>query len=123
MTKVSTAVLVLCATLSPVCAQDSTSDFPVLEGPYLGQEPPGKTPELFAPGIVSTEQNTDFSASFSPDGTEFYFSRREPEGTNQLLFSRLKNKAWTKPRVVSFVKHHDASEASVSPDGKYILFG
>jgi L-ascorbate metabolism protein UlaG (beta-lactamase superfamily) len=27
----------------------------LLEGPYLGQKPPGMTPELFAPGIVSKE--------------------------------------------------------------------
>jgi len=25
------------------------SDFPVLEGAYLGQTPPGDTPEIFAP--------------------------------------------------------------------------
>ncbi len=26
-------------------------NLPVLKGPYLGQKPPGKTPELFAPDI------------------------------------------------------------------------
>ncbi len=30
--------------------------FPVLKGEYLGQKPPGTTPEIFAPGIVSTTQ-------------------------------------------------------------------
>lgn len=32
-------------------------EFPVLESPYLGQEPPGLTPEIFAPGIISTEHH------------------------------------------------------------------
>jgi ankyrin repeat protein len=27
--------------------------FPVIKGKYLGQKPPGMTPEIFAPGIVS----------------------------------------------------------------------
>ena len=34
------------------CAKQT--DFPILEGPYFGQDPPGNTPEIFAPGIVST---------------------------------------------------------------------
>jgi len=30
------------------CAQKA--DIPVLKGPFLGQKPPGMTPEIFAPG-------------------------------------------------------------------------
>ena len=45
----------------------------VLEGPYLGQEPPGMQPKVFAPGFIS-RQKTEFNAAFSPDGTEFYYS-------------------------------------------------
>ena len=29
--------------------KDNKPDFPILKGPYLGQKPPGKTPEVFAP--------------------------------------------------------------------------
>lgn len=29
------------------------TEFPVMEGPYLGQKPPGIVPEIFAPGIIS----------------------------------------------------------------------
>jgi hypothetical protein len=36
------------------------SDFPHLKGPYLGQKPPGMTPEVFAPGIVSSKEFVDF---------------------------------------------------------------
>src|SRR5262245_64730542 len=42
--------------------------------PYLGQPVPGLTPELFAPGIVSTEA-IELNGVFSPDGREFYFTR------------------------------------------------
>ena len=35
--------------------QKSETDFSQLKGAYLGQNPPGKKPELFAPGIVTTD--------------------------------------------------------------------
>ena len=38
--------------------------FPELSGPYLGQEPPGAEPVLFAPGIVSNGMlNRDIAIS------------------------------------------------------------
>ena len=52
-------------------SQDRT---PVLEGPYLGQKPPGLTAIPFAPGIVNTEHR-ELSGFFSPDLKEFYFIR------------------------------------------------
>ena len=39
---------------------------PLLEGPYLGQKPPGSVAEVFAPGIVSTPHFDAFGV-FSPD--------------------------------------------------------
>ena len=33
------------------------------------------TPEIFAPGIVSTDKFREFSGTFSPDGKEYYFFR------------------------------------------------
>ena len=46
--------------------------FPVLKGPYLGQEPPGMTPEISAPGIFSTEKR-ELNLVFSSKGDEFFF--------------------------------------------------
>jgi hypothetical protein len=40
--------------------------FPVLQGPYLGQKPPGLTPEVFAPGILNNEKMGAFCSVFSP---------------------------------------------------------
>jgi hypothetical protein len=59
-------------------ARQSSPEFPKLSGPYLGQKPPGMAPEVFAPGIVSTAAH-EFSCSFTPDGKEFYFTRRDPK--------------------------------------------
>ena len=43
-----------------------------LRGPYLGQEPPGLEPRLFAPGVVSTGLATR-DLAMTPDGDELYF--------------------------------------------------
>jgi CubicO group peptidase (beta-lactamase class C family) len=48
---------------------DSQDKFSVLEGPYLGQEPPGLTPEVFAPDIVPTEHRA-WGGSFTPQLTK-----------------------------------------------------
>jgi hypothetical protein len=47
--------------------------FPVLRGDYLGQTPPGKTPQIFAQGIVSSIWGLHSTAVFSPDGNEVYW--------------------------------------------------
>lgn len=55
------------------CARQE--DPAVLRGPYLGQKLPGMTPEVFAPGIVSTPEFREFSGAFTPDGREYHFFR------------------------------------------------
>lgn len=47
-------------------------EFPVLEGPYMGQTPPGNTAEAFAPGVISTD-GWELEGVFAPGMNEFYF--------------------------------------------------
>ena len=49
------AVLVFVLLTSSIIAAEE--DFPILKGPYLGQKPPGTMPEVFAPGIISVDEN------------------------------------------------------------------
>lgn len=46
-----------------------------LQGDWLGQPPPGLEPRLFAPGVVCTPDAVELNGVFSPDGTEFFFTR------------------------------------------------
>ena len=55
----------------PFIGYTQNTNFPILKGPYLGQEPPGLKPEIFAPGIISTKKFKEFSGTFSPDGKEY----------------------------------------------------
>lgn len=98
--------------------------FPILKGPYFGQKTPGKIPEKFAPGIISTEKAWEASISFSPDGKELLFTRRATiRGTeNRILYSQQKNGVWTKPKLPPFAKEVMEFEALFTPDGKKIYF-
>jgi hypothetical protein len=81
------AALVLAAGLSPSSLSGQ---------PYLGQEPPGATPKVFAPGIVSTDAE-EGCTSFSKDG-------------RLLLLARARS------------NQDGILPPSVSPDGRYFLF-
>lgn len=98
------------------------SNFPKLMGPYLGQKFPGMTPEIFAPGIVSTESH-EFSCCFSTDGNEFYFTRRHPElNYPVIMVSKVVKGVWTEPEIAPFVDKQFSFEPSITPDNKRLYF-
>jgi hypothetical protein len=90
-------------------------DFPILKGPYLGQTPPGLTPQLFAPGIISTCSQHS-SAYFSRDGKEVYFSRMLPL-PSVIMHMCEEDGRWTPPRVVC-----EGLTPGLAPDGKTLFF-
>jgi pimeloyl-ACP methyl ester carboxylesterase/Tol biopolymer transport system component len=93
-----------------------------LEDFYLGQRPPGLTPKIFAPGIVSTDAH-EFACSFTPDGTEFYFTRTDPRmHRNQIMVTKLNNGKWTEPSVASFIENRLSFEPRMTADGKRLYF-
>ncbi len=96
-------------------------DFPILKGLYLGQKPPGMTPEVFAPGIVSTGMG-EFNAAFSPDGREFYFSVNEPGGRETMRFMMQQNDRWTSPLPAPFVSPQNDCDPIFSHDGRRLYF-
>jgi len=119
-------LIILSLTLLTSCqAQDNTkdkSDFPVLTGSYLGQKPPEMKPEIFAPGIISTEKSAEYGGHFSPDGSEFFFTRYSPGKQGKLWMTRLENDNWTLPQVVSFLEGYHGVESCMSPDGNQLFY-
>lgn len=74
-----------------------------LQGPYLGQEPPGLKTRLFAPGVISTASHMEFAITFSPDRKDIFFTRRkEPDGSNTVMVMRLRYQGWTAPEEAAF---------------------
>lgn len=89
----------------------------VLRGPYLGQKPPGRIPELFAPGIVSTRAD-EYGLEVSMDGNEIIFVR----GGAIMLAARDPEGLWEGPAVAPFSGEHIDGEPCFSPDGRRIIF-
>jgi Tol biopolymer transport system component len=99
--------------------------FPVLKGKYIGQRAPGIVPEIFAPGIISTD-GAELAGTFSPDGNEFYFTRSGGEKrlkTNTIMVARVENDRWTEPRIAAFSGKYFDFEPYISPDGSKLYFG
>jgi len=99
---------------------------PELTGPYLGQARPGRTPCLFAPGVVSVSANFEHSAAvFSPDGRELFWCtnvsmRSDPPGEGQrLYYMRQVDGIWTAPEIAPFTDGITVpvSRPVFSPDG------
>ena len=79
----------------------SQNDFPDLEDRYLGQKLPGLTPELFAPGIVSTEKYRETVVTFLPDMKELSFTRKgEKYKEPTLLVMQYMNNRWVERSVL-----------------------
>lgn len=99
--------------------ETAIKDFPVLKGPYLGQKPPGTTPEMFAPGIVSGPFDERI-AFFSPDGKEFYYGLRGVPHT-MVVHMNEKDGQWREQETAFFSGKYFC-EFSLSPDGNTIVY-
>ncbi|MBU1014751.1 MAG: hypothetical protein KKG99_17280 [Bacteroidetes bacterium] len=118
MKKIFTVIFASFLMVSTINCQTSQNDFPVLKGPYLGQKPPGSTPEIFAPGIVSTNENKEFCSTFSLNDDVFYFNR---EG--KIMECRFDGSRWLNPVPASFALDYMEHEAHITPDGSKLFFG
>jgi glyoxylase-like metal-dependent hydrolase (beta-lactamase superfamily II) len=94
-----------------------------LQGPYLGQKPPGSRPEIFAPGIVSSAKAVEFGVTFTPDGREMYFTKRKDGGRNTIMVSRWEKDGWTAPQEAAFAKGFPSNEPYITPDGRKLYYG
>jgi len=99
------------------------SDLTELKGSYLGQKPPGKTPEVFAPGLVATDAH-EFSVTISKDGNEIYFSRRESKeiGNRIHAYKNMSGK-WVAYGPPLFGFDGWEAEPNLSPDESRMYFG
>lgn len=80
----------------------SQDEFPLLKDRYLGQNPPGIIPELFAPGIISTEEHLESEVLFLPDMTELSFTRSGGKYKEPTWFvMQYKDNSWSEKSIPS----------------------
>jgi hypothetical protein len=101
------------------------SDFPVLKGPYLGQNPSGMTPEVFAKDIISNDEIQGCYA-FMDKGKIFIFNSMIKNDDWQVAptyIMEYKRKKWTIPERVPFQDLYPYNfSGGVSSDGKTLYF-
>jgi len=94
-----------------------------LKGKYFGMKKPGLAPEIFAPGLVSTEQGFEFAGTFTPDGKEFFFTQRGFGWGQRVRYTKCVNDQWLEPDMAPFTYDAFEYEPHVSPKGKKVFYG
>lgn len=100
--------------ISSLPAQENTDP----EWHYLGQDPPGLCPEIFAPGIISGQGRIHSFPGISPDGKEIYWMTLPPK----IVYVQYINNSWTLPGTPSFARDIICLRPSVSFDNRRIYF-
>jgi Tol biopolymer transport system component len=88
---------------------------------YFNEVPPGTTPKIFAPGIVSMKYEFEFGSVFSNDMSEFYYSV-EINGKAETRMMKFKNGKWSKPKQLLFHEVYSYNDPFLSPDNKKLFF-
>jgi Tol biopolymer transport system component len=84
-------------------------------------------PRIFAEGVVSTSKD-EINAAFSPDGSEFFFSRDTYQSNSAagrdytIMYMRQTTVGWTKPLVAPFSQDFMNADLSVSYDNEFLFF-
>ena len=110
MKYIITSKLLLAVALMTSGNSYSQDEFPVLEGPYMGQKTPGMVAEPFAPGIISKD-GWELEGVFAPGMKEFYFTTRRKHAV--VIGFRQQNNVWKK-----YIEFPRNGEIGFSPDGK-----
>lgn len=107
-------------TLLSILSKIQAQDFSKLKGPYLGQRPPGKTPEIFAPGMITT----DMSEGCSGWGNEmeYFIFQRWIDGNPKLYIMNQIEGKWTQPEPLPFGEEYRVGDFTIAPDGKTLIF-
>ena len=122
MTLILTAMIAAAVCL----AQDDSlgvPEFPLLTGPYLGQEPPGPEPEVFAPGVITRSDYWEHSSpAFSPDGKEVFWSAHIGPRKQRIFYMKLKDGQWSSPEFAPFWVDRHGGGPAFSLNGERLYF-
>lgn len=89
---------------------------------YFGESPPGDTPVIFAPDVISLKGRFERVPAFSPDGKELFFTVTTPDWAPIIMYSKKENGRWSNSDTAFFAKTYNNTEPFFSPDGKKLFF-
>ncbi|MFC2136012.1 hypothetical protein ACFLTH_15460, partial [Bacteroidota bacterium] len=91
-------------------------------GIHFDQNPPGMTPEIFAPGILSTEENVEQEPVFSSDGKMLFYTTRFEEEEYVTMYMIREKETWSDPLGPLYIDGLKVRYPSVSHDSKKLFF-
>lgn len=97
-----------------MCGCDSKAD-------YYGQTPPDDTAEIFAEGIISTDDYDEYPCSFTPDYQTMVFGGLNAKRERHLFISNRTDNGWTEPERINPTGMNEM-EPVFSPNGKRLYF-
>lgn len=114
----------LMAFLTDAGADTSDYDYPLLPARYPDQNEPGLTPQLFAPGIISTPDYNERDMAFTPDLAQLYFTRYARAHQLRMTIHTMhkKNEAWTEAEIAPFSGQYPDAELFIDHDGRDMYF-
>jgi len=130
MTRAGIVFLLLCVmTTPPRCEaqEDEVKDTRASTSTtlYLGQEPPGLTPELFVPEIFAEPDYSEHVYNIIPGKMACVFDRYAEYGFPQgeIFITRFVDGQWTDPELFEVFKDYDfVFLPTISPDGNRWFF-
>ena len=115
----TTAILVLALLVVPSIGHAQTTPD---SRSFLGQNPPGTTPVIFAPGIISTG-NLHSRVEISPDAQEMFWNTVDMKTfSTQILFVKNAGGQWSAPQPPPFATGGNTQAPVFSPDGRKLSF-
>lgn len=107
-----------------VCTSEPSTGTINVAGPYLGQEPPGNSAQIFAP--VDLRSNSEWwwhgAAAFSADGLEFYMDIYDDDSGIRVRYMEADGDIWTEPQQASFSNNVNTASPSLTDDDNKIYF-
>lgn len=88
---------------------------------YLEQKPPSLIPEIFAPGLISKNTESEFGSVFNEEATAFFYGV-DKDGRTEIRYSELMGDKWTEPRIILSNERYGFNDPFLSPDEKRLYF-
>ncbi len=111
-------LLIVCLIIG--CKKSEAPLNPLVNGAFMSMEAT-EQPKLLAPSILASSLD-EYNGTFSPDGTEFYFTTNTPIN-GIITYSTMNNDSiWGIPKVAPFSGEYSEYDPLFSPDGKRLYF-
>lgn len=88
---------------------------------YLKQNTPLAKPKVFAPNVISTEDEYEFGAVFNTAATEFFYGV-DIGGRSEIRYSKLQGDTWSDPEIILAHESYGYNDPFLSPEENRLYF-